>query len=511
MMGVTFTLSLLLFYQGTGRNDTTTIASIGRLAIAAEELLQSYEIGPAFVKRSQHPLRTHLNFMIYERLLALQAERFRYDTTYFVRERTKALEEDLTVDELYKDEILSKIKLTEREIEEGIRKEKINLRLRWIYASTKPEADRIARSLRTGVLFDSLFAAQLDSAVSAQSRSLETTLLKLERDNPEFAKAIALLNNQEVSSPVAGPDGFYIVRVDEVWQNPLSTQTDYVTLKDQVVKVLQTTRADGLAGEFVRGKMKTANPVIKAGGFNIVLAYMADKGLSRDVRIRWAIPAAFMMEAGPQPITASGKFLNQPLVVFGNRILTVQDYVTWYDIRQFQLRVSSLKAFNSSMKRTIWKMVQDKLLGEEAYRRGFQHRTDVKREAALWETKLLYLAGRSHVVRSITLSDAALKRQYQRYRARYRDVAGKQLSFTDARERVWMDVYYSEEAKVLFRTIQELKKEFPVTINEDALKRLEANVAPEPTPINVLFYKPGGTFPRLAYPTIDEAWERFEQ
>ncbi|MBI3578203.1 MAG: peptidylprolyl isomerase, partial [Ignavibacteriales bacterium] len=475
-MGVTFTLSLLLFYHGTGHNDTTTIASVGGLPITAEELLQSYEVGPAFVKRSQHPLRRHLDFMIYERLLALQARRYQYDTTYFVRERAKALEEDLTVDELYKDEILSKIKLTNREIEEGIRKEKINLRLRWIYASTKLEADRIARSLRTGVSFDSLFATQLDSAVSAQSRSLETTLFKLERDNLEFAKAIALMKNQEVSSPVAGPDGFYIVRVDEVWQNPLSTQSDYVTLKDQVMKVLQTAKADGLAREFARERMKAANPVIKAGGFNIVLAYMADKGLSRDARVRWAIPATFMTEAGPQPITASGKFLNLPLVVFGNHILTVRDYVTWYDIRQFQLRVSSLKAFNSSVKRTIWRMVQDKLLSEEAYRRGFQHRVGVKREAALWETKLLYLAGRSHVVRSISLPDAVLEEQYQRHRASYRDAAGKQLSFADAHDKIWMDVYYSEEAKVLFRTIQELKKEFPVMINKDALKRLEANV-----------------------------------
>ncbi|MBI3587062.1 MAG: hypothetical protein HY088_08040 [Ignavibacteriales bacterium] len=510
-MGATLTLSLLLFYHGTGRNDTSTIATIGRLSITAEELLQSYEVGPAFVKRFQRPLRKHLDFMIYERLFALHAERFRYNTTYFVRQRAQALEEDLTVDELYKDEILAKVKLTEREIEDGIRKEKINLRLRWIYTSTKPEAERIARSLRTGASFDSLFATQLDSAVSVQDRSLETTLLRLERDNPEFAKVIVLLKNQEISSPIAGPDGFYVVSVDEVWQNPLSTQSDYVTLKDQAAKILQTAKADHLAGELVRGKMKAVNPVIKAGGFNIVCAYMADKGLSRDARVRWEIPATYMTEAGPQPITTSSKFLNQPLVIFGNRTLTVQDYVRWYDIRQFQLKVSSLNAFNSSVKRTIWKMVQDKLLSEEAYHRGFQHRAGVHREAALWETKLLYHAGRSYVLRSITLSDAALKRWYQQYRARYRDAAGNQLSFADARNRVWIDVYYSEEAKVLFKTIQQLKKNFPVNINEDALKRLEANVTSEPAPINVLFYKPGGTFPRVAYPTIDEAWENFER
>ena len=45
--------------------------------------------------------------MIYERLLATEADKQRLDTTLFVRERLSALEEDVAVDELYKEEILS--------------------------------------------------------------------------------------------------------------------------------------------------------------------------------------------------------------------------------------------------------------------------------------------------------------------------------------------------------------------------------------------------------------------
>lgn len=29
-------------------------------------------------------------------------------------------------------------------------------------------------------------------------------------------------------------------------------------------------------------------------------------------------------------------------------------------------------------------------------------------------------------------------------------------------------------------------------------------------PINVIFYKPSGTFPRVAFPTIDYAWQTLE-
>ncbi|MEK7249686.1 MAG: hypothetical protein AAB209_04605, partial [Bacteroidota bacterium] len=69
-----------------------TIATVGRFSITKQDLLDSYEFGPAFVKRLQNPLRKHLGFMIDERLLALEAGQLKYDTTNFVRERVAALE-----------------------------------------------------------------------------------------------------------------------------------------------------------------------------------------------------------------------------------------------------------------------------------------------------------------------------------------------------------------------------------------------------------------------------------
>ena len=55
--------------------DTAVVARVGRFVITAQELLDSYEFGPAFVRRSSDPLRTHLQYMIYERLLATEAEK----------------------------------------------------------------------------------------------------------------------------------------------------------------------------------------------------------------------------------------------------------------------------------------------------------------------------------------------------------------------------------------------------------------------------------------------------
>ncbi|MBM2840789.1 MAG: hypothetical protein HW412_1317 [Bacteroidetes bacterium] len=490
-------------------SDTVIIASVGRFTITARDLLDSYEFGPAFVKRSANPLRSHLSYMVYERVLALEAERLRYDTTEFVHDRVVALDEDLTVDELYKDRILARVHLTPAEIDTGIQKAKMNLRLRWIYAKTLADAQRINGQIKQGVSYDVLFARQGDRSDTLDKRFLETTLLKLESDNPDLAAKISHLHAREISAPIEGPDGFYIFRIDQIWQNPLTTETEYTALKDQAIKALTSARADALAGGFVKEKMKSVNPIIKADGFNIVRAYIAERGLSRDTRVKWDIPSTFMTEAGPLPISSSGKFLSRPLVTFGSQTLTVRDYLRWFDIRQFQLKTSSLTAFNSSVKKTIWKMVQDKLLSQEAYSLGLNRRSVLQLEKRKWEAKLLYLAGRSHVARTVALSNSAVKNEYTIHRQRYREASGKTMSFDQAKEQIKLDLYYSEESKALLRALQRLQREFPVAINEEAVRSLSATVVKETSPIDVIFYKPGGTFPRVAFPSIDERWQSF--
>jgi hypothetical protein len=442
----------LLFGRAPDSLDTAVVATVGRFTITGRDLLDSYEFGPAFVKRARDPLRKHLEYMIDERLIALEAERLRYDTTAFVRERVAALEEDLAVDQLYHDKILSNVTLSEEEVEAGIRKARTNLRLRWIYANTNQEAQNIAVELNRGVAYDSLYACQFHSSDSTTTRAMETTLLALERDNPDIASQLVHVRSQKVSTPLKGSDGYYIIRIDEVWQNPLATETEYVTLKDMAVKVVRMMKADNLAQEYVRGKMALANPIIKAEGYNIVRAYLADKGLSRDTRLKWKIPTTFMTEAGPQPIIASGKLLSRPLVTFGTQTLTVRDYLRWFDIRQFQLKTHSREAFNSSVKRTIWKIVQDGLLSQEAYELGLHLRDTVQHEMSKWEAKLLYLAGRTHLRRSITITELDLKKRFDEQKHRYIDASGKQLDFAEAKLYIWTDIYSEEETKVLFRT-----------------------------------------------------------
>ncbi|MEK6650758.1 MAG: hypothetical protein AABY75_07270, partial [Bacteroidota bacterium] len=170
-----FLLIALLVGVSDGTADTTVVARVGRFVITADELMTSYEFGPAFVKRLPDPLRRHLAFMIDERLLALDAERLGYDTTPFVRDRQAALTEDLAVEELYREEILSRVHPSDEQIAWDMRRANTTVALRWIFTATEKEARSIQRMLERGAPFDSLFEARRDTSTGSGDRSLETT------------------------------------------------------------------------------------------------------------------------------------------------------------------------------------------------------------------------------------------------------------------------------------------------------------------------------------------------
>jgi len=508
MMGMGFATTVLAFsWLLSSPTDTSVVARVGRFGITVEELLESYEVGPSFVTKvagQTQPLRLHLEYMIYERLIALQAEQLGYNTTDYVRERIAAIEEDLAVDELYREEMLSRVHLGEEEIAAGLQKARIHIRFRWIYTKTTEEAERMADALEQGTSFDSLFTLQGDPG-----RFLETTVLRLEKDNPELAKELANARSQEILGPILGSDGSYIIRIDEIWQNPLLTQSAEQQLSNLVTTTLKSMKADELAGEYVRRTMLGANPVIKAEGHGILRSYLAERGLSKEQRTEWEITAGYMTEAGPRPITASPEFLAKTLVTFGDRAFSVADYLRWFQIRQFQLKTGSREAFISSIKRTIWKMVQDHLLSRDAYARGLHLREIVKGEKKRWEAKLLYLAGRIHILRTIQIPDDAVRARYESRKHRYKDTAGRVRALKEVEQEIRLELFREEETKVFYRTIQLLKKEFTYTVDEEAVRKLADRVDSEPSPIDVIFYKPGGTFPRRAFPTIDEQWILF--
>ena len=194
------------------KSKRAVVAHVGALTITAEEFRLSYEFGPAFAKRSKDAKQRYLGYMINEKLLAQDASE-RKQVLPLIAPALAEIEGDLATEELYKDDVQSKVKVSGGEIARGIEQSKRHLTLQWIFAPAEEGITRLAATLRTGGSFDSLYLRQGPDSSLASDRSLEATLFQIRMKNPDIGPVADTLKPGYPSAPVKGPDGWYILRV----------------------------------------------------------------------------------------------------------------------------------------------------------------------------------------------------------------------------------------------------------------------------------------------------------
>ena len=492
--------------------DTIVVARVGNLDITAEEFLLSYEFGPAFVKKRDNAKARHLNFMICEKLMALEGYTRGFGTDQQVSATLKELEADLATEELYRDDILSQVSVDQDEIEGALAKERIQLELRWLFTSNREQLNQYLQRLAQGTSFDSLFITQLSDSVFADERSLSVTKFRLEDRNPEMARVVDTLAFGAVSQPIAAPDGFYLMQITNISMNPVITETEAAKLRYDLEQALIKRQAEVLSDQFVDRMMRERDPIIVRQTCNLLSALLGKSILPPQKYNDWNLAAALMSEAGPLDSVKASDYRNQTLVKLTGGDFLLEDFWSWYQARQPYIRfnTASPQSYFASLQQIVWRSVRDKLLTELAFKRGLQNRPNVQRQKQWWEEKSVYARAKTELVQSLNLTEEQMQRFYAERPRQYRDKQGKVLPFERVKEQVREDCYAEELTKRTLHHVNLLKSEYPIQINQSALDRLPVSAESDPQAIDVIVAKKGGTFPRPGFPTIDFDWQKWE-
>jgi hypothetical protein len=485
------------------------VAKVGKRPITAQEYLLNYEFGPAFPKREKDARHRYLNFMIYEKLLALDGYERGLGTSAETRLAVAEFEGDLATEELYKDDVRSKVRVPEREIGIGMQRAGIHLTLRWLYAPGKGRADTVQALLRRGVSFDSLFAREAPDSAMRDARSMETTLFKLHQNNPALAAVVDTLSFRSTSLPVAAPDGYYFVEITDRWSNAIMTESEQAKVHSDVERALVEQKSDSLSDDYIRRLMKGRHPVIVRKPFDIIETHLAEIVLGEKKFTDWNLAGRLAQRWGAVDFHDLEPIGKQPLVELSSRNFTVKDFLNWYHAREYNLHLSSSspQAFFLSLEEIVLRMVRDKLLVERAHRRRLQDREPVKKQVQWWKDKIVYRLVRAGIADSIRWSDSLLRAYYADHRRDYRNAKGDTIAFEEAKDSLLADYYSGELTKRLLHRLLALKGKYGVTINEPELKNLPLEDEFDPRAIDVYTVKKGGTFPRPAFPSIDYEWQ----
>ena len=497
-------LNCLFIYAGPNKKSTSKInfdtaynthkgnivlAKVGDKKITVREFLAGYEFGPSFIKRSNNSKENYLKYMIDEKLLALEGYSKGYEDSAEVKKFLSAIEGDLATNQMFYKDIFNKIKIPDSSINKAVSEKQIYYNITWLFAPSKDSLNYYMTCLKKGLTFDSLFKEQLKNSVFEDQRSMQVNKFDLRVKNDEMLDVVDSLKAGEISAPIHGRDGWYIVKLSDIWKNKIITQTQLDKDRHDAVNALKLKESDSESDKYVRNLLLKHDPVIQGRAFDLLRSYMGNYVLPEDKFDKWNLDERMRKELKHFDSLSTAKYTRLTLVKLSGGNLSIDDFLNWYRMRDEYLKFddNNFNNFSASLERLIWQMVRDHLLIRNAYSRGFQNLPIVKDQISWWRDKIIYAIVRDNLAKSIGLNveiPASVKSKYN----------GKKQALIEK----------------TFRKLQELRKKYPVWINEQVLKNIEVQDSDNPRAVDFYIVKKGGTFPHPAYPSIDFSWQAWE-
>ena len=384
-----------LFFE-SGQNSkikNQIVAEVGPLKITAEEFVYNYEFGPAFPKRKENSKLTHLNYMINEKLLALDGYEKGLMEKEFAKGMYSDIESDLITEELFKKEILPKVDIRDSEIEKVIDKKLSECEIRWLYAPNVELLQDYLQQLKNAVSFDSLFNAQLNDSVFMDDRQIRSSLYNIYIKNPIFAQIIDTLSVGSISAPIHSDDGWYIIKIDNVWKNLITNETTYNKLKSESISAITKSKMDILSDQYVKGLFESESPTIKRDVLNILRSYLGKFALTAKKYSDWELDEKLEAALANLGLNRGEKFTGLTLVSSKNTNISIDEFIVWYKNREQYLKIlnDDLIGFSRSLEDLVWLMVRDKLLTADAYKKGCDKSEWVKKQLGWWRDKISYV------------------------------------------------------------------------------------------------------------------------
>lgn len=448
--------------------DRAVVAKVGDIEISGEEFFISYEIAPAFVKGNHpdDPRTAHLKYMIYEKLLALDGVAQNVLSRPDVGQILEEIRQDLAVTEMFRETVYDTVQIGELEVVQAVSEATLNINFKYVYAKSKQDLRVYQNKLESGVTFDSF-------AIQGGAFSRELNFWEIKQKDAVLAEELTKLTFHQLSDVIETPRGLYLARVDTAWREMFITPAKYNELLAKYKKRLKRKKVETLAYEYAAQRLEEANPVIKSLAFKQLLAYFEalEPSSTNDL-------TAALLGNWPGTLDRGSLENRQETTLattgFGN--FTIEDFLDWYTLRRFPLNRQTEHDLAISLKKTIWRMVRDRALAREAYLAGFDQHPQVQEEMAWWQEKLVYWEAREMLLADLNITE---------------------------------ELYTFEEGKRLQAYLNQKEQEIPVKIYQDILDKIPVTDLNYSKPIDIAVFKKQGTFPRIAYPTIDRVWERY--
>lgn len=473
-------------------NNYEIVAEVGDLKITAEEFFYSYEFGPAFPKRKSDSKETHLKYLINEKLLALES----YNEELINEEEVSSLfddiQADLATEEMFKEEILSKIKIDSAAVDTILHSKQIELELKWLYSHDEEGIKAYWLALYNDVPFDSLFNQQINDSVFIDMRSMKTTFYSLRKNNPLLAQIIDTIKAGHHSAPIHVNNEWYIVKLENIWRDMIASESELNKLRYESEQAYIKSAMDRESDLYVDNLLRNENPVINKSSFDLLRAYLGKFVLSPELYEEWELENLLESTLARLNLSRDDEYPGIELIHTNSNSYLLDEFILWYRNRSLYIKFDKrdLNSYSRTLENLVWLMIRDKLLTQRAKENGYFENNWVKTQSNWWRDKIAYSAMRNKLANSILLENEEV------------NTGSEYESSPD-------DLSIELIAK-MFRMIQASKAKHNVVINNEVLHKISVSEENDPKVVDFYSAKKGGLIPRPPYPTIDNEWVNWE-
>ena len=488
--------------------ESKVLATVGTHRITVREFRDSYEFGPAFVKHAPDPKAAHLQYLINEKLIALDGYAHGIDTLGSMKRMLKEIEDDLAVTEWCRQSLLPQVHVDSARVRHGVEEKGIRIVFRSIHTDNYDRINDIRKHLKRGMPFDSLYAS-LKSDPTFSVHTVADNFFVVHESNARVADTLARMRPGTLSGIIRAASGFYLVRLDRVEKNLITTATEYENMWGEVERHYAREALDSLTFSFARKTLEDCPPTISGEALKAMLKWCANAATQSQNSDKY--------QGGLQKLAHSEVAVQQnpggePLVTSKCDRFTIQEFALWYSYREVGIDFSRLTSSTlQTVKDLIFRMVRDKRIIKLAREQGYGNDPNVQFEMSVWNDKCSYWKQRAAVLKEPAPTEEELQNFYAEHKHRYENKpGGLPLTFDQARDKVKADLVLFEYNKQLFYYLNGLKQRYAVHVDEALLRSLHVSDQGLSKKVDVVIMKKGGTLPRQAFPTIDNEWQFFQ-
>jgi parvulin-like peptidyl-prolyl isomerase len=253
-------MSSLSLPQNVYSANNDTVAVVGKKVITTEEFARRYKEKLIKYGLSDNGIlrEGYLHNIVDDEILIARAKSQNLNGTKEASAEMARLTLQELLDAYLAKHILSHVEVTDDDLKELFLKMNMKIKVRHLYAHTKEEADSLHDELFRGRSFDEL-AAKCFTDPQLKENGGSLGYISIDEMDPEFEKAAYAMRIGEISKPVKTVEGYSILRVDDIKQNPLVTVSEFLKARDRLGSFVRKRKREDAVKYFTSGLRKELN------------------------------------------------------------------------------------------------------------------------------------------------------------------------------------------------------------------------------------------------------------